>query len=96
LEQIVLQLLITGSGVILSVLGVLLILAKKLPGSKANGNGYQRQITNGASDTQLVTKKFEEQVNTCNGRWLEQANFSGRIEDYMTEIRSRLDRIEAK
>ncbi len=102
-ENIVLQLIISGSSVILSILGVLLILAKKLSNPengatmaqmKSSDNGLQRQINSGSQGTTDLTKTYDRHIEVCTERWMCTSKFEGKIEGYMEEIRGRLTKIE--
>ena len=108
MEDIVIQLIISGCGVIGSILAVTVILAKMLGdakkivaappanGQKAINENVQRQIRVLETDSDKFITKYDDHVNKCTGRWMENSELKGNIDSYMSEIRDRLSKIEAK
>jgi hypothetical protein len=104
MQDIIIQLIISGSGVIFSIVGVLLVLAKKLGNGngvrtnhqKVIDNGLQKQVNAGADGTKTLSIRFDDQVEICNQRWLDDAKVKGKIEVYMVEIRDRLTQLESR
>jgi hypothetical protein len=94
MDDIVIQLIISFTGVIGSILAVTVILANKL-GNKKESTPTNVQIvpTNG---TKAVTERFDAHLNICNERWLDNSEFRGKIDNYMVEIRDRLTKLECK
>lgn len=99
-EQIVIQIIVGLFTVIAAVLGVTLVLAKKLNnvpqsnGQKKIDTGIQRQLDTTDDTAKSLSSQFYDQVKDCNNRWLKQAEFCGEIRAYMAEIRDRLIKLE--
>lgn len=93
-ENIVIQLIVGFVTIIGSILAVTLILARKLGNSNSGGGqtnqqkGIDDRLANG---TKTLASRFEEQVTSCNKLWMGHAKFEGTMEQYMVEIRDRLD-----
>ncbi len=100
-EDIVIQLIISFSAIVVQIVAVIIILARRLSTvTQSNGqvkidDSFQKQINGGVDGTKTLSSRFDDQVNICNQRWLEAAKFDGRIDAYMIEIRDRLARMEA-
>lgn len=102
-QAVIIQLIISGSGIIGSIIAVILILAKKLGngspqsnGQKRIDDGFQKQVDSGVDDTRVLCARYDSHIAICDLRWLAQAKDDGRIDAYMVEIRDRLARLESK
>ncbi len=100
MQEIILQLIISGSGVIISVVAVIVILARKLNNSSGNNHqkiidtGLQKQVDIGVEGTKTLTEQYDAHLVICTERWFDHAKMEGRMDAYMVEIRDRLTKIE--
>jgi hypothetical protein len=103
-NEIIIQLIIGATTIIVTLLGVFGILIRMLKPSNNveaihnrrsdDDDDLQRQLSLGTNGTKTLANRFDEQVRNCNERWLEQAESRGEIRSFMRDIKERLIRIE--
>ena len=103
-EALIIQLAISALGITGSAIGALVVITKKL-GSNGNGceKDIQQQMESGTDGTKTLAARFEEQVGSCNEKWLKVAEDRGRdgerysnIERFMEKISEELEAIRNK
>jgi len=98
MQDIIIQLIISGAGVIMSVVAVVGILAKKLGnnngynGKKAD-NGLQKQVDAGVDGTKTLSDRFTDQVLVCNKEWNKVSEDRGRAEERYKNIEKFMETI---
>ncbi|MCJ7829369.1 MAG: hypothetical protein MUP81_06485 [Dehalococcoidia bacterium] len=83
MNDIILQLIISGAGIILAIVAVIGILAKKLGGNPGNGCAK-------------LDKEFTAQVGKCTERFMEMAEERGEVKTSLQNIESDIADIKKK